>query len=117
MKTVVYIDDEELLCRTVSIVLEDCPIALHTFTDPEDAIAFINEHRPDLVLCDYRMPNLDGLDVLSRLEVEVPFVLVSGYLGLDEKDLQRRGVTEVLLKPMKPEQLIDLVESILAAPR
>ncbi len=109
MKPVVYIDDEELLCRVFKRVLASCGSPVVTFTEPEAAIAYIHEHPPAVVICDYRMPSLTGLQVLERLAPGIPFYLVSGNLGVASLR-SHPGVTGALTKPFRPEALLDIVQ-------
>lgn len=110
MSTVVYVDDEPALCELIGRVLRRASIDVVTFTDPEEALAHINQDPPALVICDYRMRQMSGLTLMRRLEVEVPFVLISGDLGAADLD----GLdVEVLAKPIRPEKLIAMVRTYL----
>jgi CheY-like chemotaxis protein len=113
MSVILYIDDDELVCRSIALVLDDCDHELITMSDPRAAVDYINESPPDLVVCDYRMPELDGLAVLREIEVDVPFVLISGYLRVEVPDDPR--LVKVLSKPVRSEQLLDVVESFAEA--
>ena len=110
MSTIVCIDDEPMLCRALAGVLRSIADVV-TFCDPLEAIEHINQHPPALVICDFRMPKMDGLTVLRHLDVEVPFVLISGYLTLDVEEDPR--LAAVLAKPMRAEALIELVKPFL----
>lgn len=111
MSSVVYIDDEAMLCRVVSMVLRRIDVQVATFTDAEEAVAHVTDSAPDLVICDYRMPKMNGLEVLAALPDAIPFVLVSG--DLNHGDLSNEGVTAVLAKPFRPDQLNALVSGLL----
>jgi two-component system C4-dicarboxylate transport response regulator DctD len=112
MKTVVYIDDEPTICKLMSRVLRLAGVEVIAFTDPEEAIAQIHTVKPALVICDYRMPKMDGLALRERLEIDVPFVLISGALDIDDERVQL--VQEVLVKPVETELLIEKVKTLLA---
>jgi len=60
----------------------------------------------ELVVCDYRMPGLTGLEVLERLPEEVPFLLISGDLAAAETVATRKGVTTFLPKPLAVAPLL-----------
>lgn len=112
MKQLVYIDDEEMLCRVVSRILVRVEVETLTFLDPREALAHINAHPPALVICDYRMPQMTGLELFEQLEVQVPFALISGDLRV--ADGQAPGVLDVLPKPIRSEDLIAFVERMIA---
>lgn len=111
MKTVVYIDDEPMICRLVERILTRLEVDVRTFVSPEEAVAYVQEHPPALVICDYRMPTMNGLEVFAALGSEAPFVLISGDLQVH--DAADSGVTEVVAKPIRPEELMALVRRLL----
>ncbi len=108
MRTVVYVDDDETICKLMSRMIGRAGAEVITFTNPVEAIERINKSPPALVICDYRMPTMNGLAVLEQLEVNVPFVLISGDSSVDE--LREKGVTEVLAKPIRAEQFVEFVK-------
>ena len=109
MSTIVYIDDEEIVCRAIALSLRGCGHQLVTFCDPRAALEHIRANPPALIICDYRMPGLDGLEVLDNLELDVPFVLISGYLSVELPDDPR--LVKLLSKPVRPEELLEVVET------
>jgi len=106
---VVYIDDEVALCRVFEMVLGTRGIPVVTFTDATAAVAYLNAHDAIVVFCDFRMPTMNGLEVLARLSRPVPFYLISGDLSASTA-ASTPGVTGTLAKPFPAEQLIELVE-------
>ena len=119
--TVVYIDDEPALCRATKMVFElmAIPAAVETFTDPFAALEFIRANDVLLVICDYRMPKLGGLELLERIERDIPFYVVSGDLDVSRWTDENPRVTGVLTKPYNLERLSEIVRSHLepAGPR
>src|SRR3546814_3238605 len=81
------------------------------FVDPQDALRWCEDNRPDLLLLDYRMPVIDGLEFARRfrrplLHRDVPIVLVT-VVG-DEPIRQAAldvGVIDFLVKPVRPREL------------
>ncbi len=107
---VVYIDDEPALCRIFRLILSRLPACeVVTFTDPKAALAYIRENPVTVVVCDYRMPDLNGLQVLDAIEKKIPFFLVSGDLSVKALAGDDARVTGVLTKPLPPERLVDLL--------
>ncbi len=113
---VVYIDDEPSLCRLFELTFVGNGFRVETFSDPEAAINFINQGTTALVLCDYRMPQMTGLDLLSQLDDPAPrFYLVSGDLTLDmEKDPRVMGL---VCKPPDPHELLNIIQEAVNACR
>ena len=115
LPAILYIDDEAMLCRVFQRVLDGCGAPIVTFTDPELALAYTREHPVAAIVCDYRMPGLSGLELLERLEIEVPFVLISGDIGIAPIVQSNPRVTAVLAKPFQPEALLALLQPYLPA--
>jgi CheY-like chemotaxis protein len=110
---VLYIDDEPLLCRVFHRILDRRGAPIVTFTDPELALAYAHANPIAVIVCDYRMPNLNGLELLARLELDVPFFLVSGDISISPPGAVGPRVTGVLAKPFQPETLLALLQPYL----
>lgn len=111
---IILIDDEALICRVFGLALRKLGRLVVTFTDPRAAIAHIaSSERPCLVICDYRMPGLTGLEVLEQLPDDLPFLLISGDLLASETAAHRRGVTAFLQKPVRLDELLATVSPLL----
>ncbi|MBS1122192.1 MAG: Fis family transcriptional regulator [Deltaproteobacteria bacterium] len=106
---IVYIDDEPLLCSVFQRILEGSGASVVTFTDPEHALAYVGSHPIAVVVCDYRMPMISGLDVLARVEASVPFILISGDIAIASLVARNPRVTHFLYKPFQPETLLALL--------
>jgi DNA-binding NtrC family response regulator len=111
---IVYVDDEPLLCRVFRTVLSRTGFPVHTFTDPNEALVFIRENTVGLIVSDYRMPQMTGLELLERVEADVPFIMVSGDLGVTQWTRDNPRVLDVLTKPFRPELLLEAVREHLA---
>jgi len=111
---VVYIDDEPSLCRVFEMVLGARGMKIVTFTDPAAAIVYLNANDVAVVFCDYRMPKMSGLAVLAQMTRPAPFYLVSGDLAADACK-SNPGVTGLLAKPFRAEELIALVKKHVAS--
>ncbi|MBL8924502.1 MAG: response regulator [Myxococcaceae bacterium] len=106
---IIVIDDEPMICRVSSLSLRGLGREVLTFTDPLKALAWLADapEAPCVVVCDYRMPGLTGLEVLERLPQSVPFVLMSGDLFDVDGDDAR--IAAFLAKPLQPSELMDAV--------
>ena len=78
--------------------------------DGIDALGQIAKRNPDLVICDLRMPRLDGLESLQRIRGahnDVPFVMVTGHPTADTADQARKsGADDYLEKPFEMQELL-----------
>ncbi len=110
---IVIVDDQTSARTMLRHILEDISPELEVldFGDPQVALRWCEENRPDLLLLDYRMPVIDGLEFARRfrkplLHRDVPIVLVT-VVG-DEPIRQAAldaGVIDFLVKPVRPREL------------
>ncbi len=115
MSVFVYVDDEEMLGRVFNRVIRSLNVTVKTFTDPAAALEFIEANEVTVVICDYLMPKLDGLQVLARITRDVPFILVSGDIISDVTAANPR-ITRVLAKPFRPEELLAVLRPYATPP-
>jgi CheY-like chemotaxis protein len=110
MSCVVYVDDEPALCRVFRLILRRTGATVHAFTNPVEALAFIEQTAVDVIISDYRMPEMTGLELLGCIDRDVPFFMVSGELSIEALVTDEPRVTAVLVKPFRPEELLDLLQ-------
>jgi hypothetical protein len=90
--------------------------------DGRSALETIAGHRPDLVVLDYVLPDMDGLALLGEVRrrtaaPELPVLLVTGMVSrLDELRARGGGFAEVLPKPLDPSRLLEVVRAHLSVP-
>ncbi|WP_243713393.1 response regulator [Luteimonas terrae] len=110
---IVIVDDQTSARTMLRHILEDISPELEVFDfgDPEHALRWCDDHRPDLLLLDYRMPVVDGLEFARRfrrplLHRDVPIVLVTvvGDEPIRQAALEA-GVIDFLVKPVRPREL------------
>jgi DNA-binding NarL/FixJ family response regulator len=117
---VVIADDQGMVRAGFRSLLEGEPDieVVEDAADGEQAIASVRRHRPDVVLMDIRMPNLDGLEATRRLVTEgaTVRVLVLTTFDLDEYvfDALRAGASGFLLKDATAEELVSAVRLLAA---
>ena len=81
--------------------------------DGATAVRLVAEHEPALVLLDCKLPDMDGFEVGRRLRVLVPslpIVAITGWAHIDEARVLTAGFLEVLLKPVLPSRLVEIVD-------
>ncbi|HXH02055.1 MAG TPA: SpoIIE family protein phosphatase [Candidatus Competibacteraceae bacterium] len=109
--TVLLIDDERDVRESLAAFLEDCDFQVLEAASGEQGIAICRETRPDLVLCDLRMPGMDGLAVLEVIRHELPetpFLVLSGLGRLREAvDALKRGAWDYLTKPIEDLEMLE----------
>jgi len=88
---ILLVDDNKLGLSARKIVLEELGYRISPFTCAREALDHFTRHKFDLVITDYKMPRMDGNELIKHLRrerPEIPIILISGFadtLGLDEK--------------------------------
>ena len=118
-KTVLVADDETHILHVVSLKLQNAGYRVVTARDGREALELAQHEKPDLIITDYHMPELSGLELCRRLkETEqtssIPAIMLTarGY-SLEPADTEKSGVLKMLSKPFSPRQLLATVNEIL----
>lgn len=113
---VVIVDDDREILQTITRTLRGEPYRLHTFDDPTKVLAFIAEHRVDVLVSDIDMPQMSGLELMGRARERIPHaarIIVSGVTSIDSaiKAINDGAVHRFLRKPFDPGELRQAVAS------
>jgi two-component system response regulator MtrA len=117
----VVADDEDDILDLVTTIIERSGHEVVPVRDGAAALAAIHERRPDLVVLDIAMPQVDGLEVLRRLRSdgqtsELPVLLLSARAQEDDVRLAfATGASAYVKKPFSPGELSRRVEDLLGA--
>ena len=119
MFKVIVADDEKLIANNIARRIEEnCPsfrVAARAGTGLE-ALKQAKELLPDVVFSDIKMPEMDGIELISRLRREMPAVLcviASGYSDFEYmKAAIQQSAADYLLKPVNPEELKRLLQRL-----
>jgi len=107
---ILIIDDDEALRESLDLVLASEGYEVTTAHDGHSSLAYLQDAPVDVVLCDLRMPGLDGFDLIpqiSRLLPGVPVVLMSAYGTQDLAfEAMRRGAYDYIAKPFQPSEVL-----------
>jgi FixJ family two-component response regulator len=122
---VVVIDDDSEILAAFSALLELSGYACETYLSAIDYLHVLNYNRPcfagpSCVLCDVKLPDIDGLELQRRLAElgDIPIVLMSGLSGAEEAVCAfRAGALDFLIKPIDADQLLDAVQQALTISR
>ncbi len=116
---ILIIDDEAALRKTLARILQQAGFEVTTAENGEQALAFLKSTSYDLVYMDLRMPGLHGLDTLKlvhEMHPNLPVILFTAQPDLNSAvEALRNGATDYLLKPLRPQVVIDRTKNILAS--
>lgn len=110
-KKIVIVDDYEESCKLLAEILSSTYECSYT-SDSTSAVRLINEKRPDLILLDYKMPGVMGVDVCrmvreSETTKNTPIIFVSGAATIDERiKAFETGADDFISKPFHVKELI-----------
>ena len=119
MSKILIIEDEIAIRRVLIKILND-ENSNFLISEAQDGLAginFIKENDFDLILCDIKMPKMDGLEVLEftkKLKPEIPIIMISGHGDLDSAvETMRNGAFDYISKPPDLNRLLTSVRNAL----
>jgi len=114
-KKIVCIDDSQAMLNEIERLLEGNQFTIHVINDSGKALLKMASIKPDLVLLDVGMPNVDGYQLCTLIRrttmlKDIPVVMVTGNKGLiDRAKAKIVGATDFLAKPFTQEELLKIV--------
>jgi len=114
------VDDSAIIRKMVKIALKKVfKGEILEAGDGLEALNVLTMNQVDLIICDINMPNMDGMEFLSRVKAtddfkEIPVIMLSTEQGEEDiKEAKERGASAYLKKPVKPDVLIKTVYEVL----
>lgn len=117
MKTILVVEDEKDLRLNLQEMLEGEGFSILTAVNGVEALELTASLEPDLILSDIRMPEMDGLELLKRLQqkpetASIPFIFLTAKVELqDLREGMVLGADDYLMKPFKIDDLVKAVNS------
>ena len=115
MKTILVVDDEAKIVQLVSDYLEHAGFAVRTARDGKSALALARSEKPDMVILDLGLPQLDGLDVARELRrfSNVPILMLTARGDESDKLVGLElGADDYITKPFSPKELVARVRVV-----
>ncbi len=118
---ILIVDDEAHILHVLSLKLRNAGYEVVTAVDGEDGYELACQHLPDLVITDFQMPYMTGLELCramatntSTAHIPVLILTARGY-ALDEDDLRIGNIKGVLSKPFSPRAVLQLVKDTVSS--
>ena len=113
-KTILVVDDDKSILRTFTRILQKGGYEIDVAETGKEAMKKAQTGRYDLALVDVRLPDMDGTDLLPMMQRTIPYaakIMITGFPSLENgvKALDE-GADAYLVKPVKPEELLMLIE-------
>ena len=116
MKTILIVDDEPKIVQLARDYLEHAGFAVSTAFDGKTALAVVRSDKPDLIVLDLGLPQLDGLDVTRsiRKDSNVPIIMLTARSEETDKLIGLElGADDYITKPFSPKELVARVRTVL----
>ena len=118
--TVLVVDDDAAVRAALKFALEVEGFSVQLYDGPRALLADHNLPERACLVIDYRMPEIDGIELVDRLRsrnVMLPVILISGRVSKHLRSLaERSGLTRILEKPLSDAALVESIRGALARP-
>jgi len=113
---ILIVDDEEQVRMTIKLQLKDTGFEIIEAEDGEQGIAMLDNENAlivDAIICDVRMPKINGVEAVHYFRQEypaIPVIVLTGFPDVQlATDFLKEGVDDYLVKPVEKEKLIEVV--------
>lgn len=117
MAKILVVDDEKSIRDALSDILTEEKYQVLTAEDGEDGWSKLEDEKIDLVLCDIKMPKMDGMELLSKASdegLDIPFVMISAHGTIDTAvDATKKGAYDFIQKPPDLNRILLTVRNAL----
>jgi len=112
-RKMLVIDDDQTVLSSCRRIFESEGFDVVITPNPEEGLSLVLDTYFDVILTDWMMPELDGMDVITRLDVTSPgsaVVMISGYPSIGRAtEAMKRGAMDYVAKPFAPDEIIKTV--------
>ena len=115
-KTILVVDDEKRIISLLKAYLEQQGFLVTTALNGKDAIYIARHEKPDLIILDIMMPEMDGYEFMRqhRKERETPIILLTAKVDEDDKVIGLElGADDYVTKPFSPRELTSRIRAVL----
>jgi len=113
---VLIVEDEVKLAKILSEYLNQSGFTSHMIANGLDVVAWVKQHKPDLILLDIMLPGLDGIEICKQLRVftNVPIIMVTARVEEVDRLLGLElGCDDYICKPFSPREVVARVKAVL----
>jgi two-component system phosphate regulon response regulator PhoB len=116
---VLVVDDEAAIRDMIRFALERAKMDVMTAADAQEALLRISESRPDIILMDWMMPGVSGVELTRRLRrdsytEDIPIIMLTAKVTEDDKVTGlEAGTDDYVIKPFSPRELLARIRAVL----
>jgi two-component system phosphate regulon response regulator PhoB len=117
--SVLVVDDEAAIRDMIQLALERAKMNVRTAADAQQALVQISEQRPDIILLDWMMPGISGIELTRRLRrdaftEDIPIIMLTAKVTEDDKVAGlEAGTDDYVIKPFSPRELLARIRAVL----
>jgi two-component system, OmpR family, alkaline phosphatase synthesis response regulator PhoP len=118
-KKILVADDEIHIVQVVAMKFRNNGFDVVTAENGSEAYDLCCEEKPDIVVTDYQMPGMTGIELIEKLRqkpefADIPMIILTARgFAIEDEQMNKLGITECLSKPFSPKELLSHVESAL----
>ncbi|MBC7849823.1 MAG: sigma-54-dependent Fis family transcriptional regulator [Chitinophagaceae bacterium] len=114
MKKILVIDDDRDMCLLLNKFLTSKGYTVNESYSGKKALEYLETNKPDLVLCDFRLEDMEGNILLKRikeLHSELPVIIITGYSDIKiAVEVMKSGARDYIAKPLIPDEILIVIE-------
>jgi two-component system response regulator HydG len=118
MQRILVIDDDPDMCLLLRRFLQRHNFDVADVTSGKKAFAWLEQHVPDLILCDLRLDDMSGREVLANVKEKwpkLPFIIITGYSDIKTAvEVMKLGAYDYVTKPLFPDEILVTIKQALA---
>ena len=112
--TVFVVDDDEAICQSLCLLIEDIGLNVKTFGGAREFLAHYDPSQPGCLVLDVRMSGMSGLELQARLRelnMEIPIVIITGHGDVPMAvEAMKAGAMDFIEKPFRDQVLLDSIQ-------
>lgn len=118
-KKVLVVDDEIHIVHVVAIKLRNNGYDVISADNGADAFDMVLSEKPDIIVTDYQMPIMTGLELITQLRAnektkDIPVIMLTARnFAIEQKQTQNLNISAFLSKPFSPKELLRNIEDVL----
>lgn len=119
MKKILIVDDEKDICLLLGKFFTKKGYNVKTASNGEEGIAALKKEVVDLVICDFKLPDYNGLEILQKIKIidpNIQVVIITGYSDVRMAvETLKKGAFDYVTKPLYPDEILHTVEKALGS--
>jgi len=117
--SIIIVEDEQAIRDMLAYILQANGFAISSFSEAQSAFKYLQINKPDLILLDWMLPNLSGLQFIKKLKAKnhtahIPIIILTAKADEEQKILGlETGADDYITKPFSPKELVTRIKTVL----